>query len=307
MDRENYRMASRFPPKKWPLGSSLITLMFVLLVPGITFAHGVIGNRVFLSPIVGNDAFPDNAVSLTARESDYEFSLLPQFEKQLTDSSSLLFTGGWAQINRGARRQRKTAGSTDLSIWFRQAAYKSARHELQVTVSPFLVLPIGDRRIPDQGYTHLGGEMLLGKGFGDLPDSPSLKYLRPLAVQAETGYAGRIQGPANSDLFGNFEVEYSLRYLDNFVERVHLARPLVDLVPFVQFNYAQSLLAPRLTTKPDFRLTPGIAYQNDYGQVSVGAQLALNGAAASGDRAAVIGLVELYYDDIFPVLGWNPL
>jgi hypothetical protein len=87
---------------------------------------------------------------------------------------------------------------------------------------------------------------------------------------------------------------------------VDLARPLIELAPFVQLNYTQSFLASQLTTKPDFRLTPGLAYQNEYCQVSVGAQVALNGAAASGDRVAALGLVEIFYDNIFPALGWNP-
>jgi hypothetical protein len=56
---------------------------------------------------------------------------------------------------------------------------------------------LGNRRIADQGYTHLGGDLLLAKGLGDLPDSLSFRYLRPFAMQAETGYAGRIQGRAN--------------------------------------------------------------------------------------------------------------
>jgi hypothetical protein len=94
--------------------------------------------------------------------------------------------------------------------------------------------------------------------------------------------------------------------LDDFVERMDIRRPLIEFVPFVQFNYAQSFLASRLTTKPDFRLTPGLAYQNDYCQVSVGVQVALNSAAASGDRAAAVGLVEIYYDNIFPALSWHP-
>jgi hypothetical protein len=48
----------------------------------------IIGYRTFLSPIVGNDAFPDNALGLTMRRSDYEFSLLPALEKQLSDNSN---------------------------------------------------------------------------------------------------------------------------------------------------------------------------------------------------------------------------
>jgi hypothetical protein len=49
-------------------------------------------------------------------------------------------------------------------------------------------------------------------------------------------------------------LEYSLRYLDDFVERLDWGRrPLIEFAPFVQFNYTQSFLAPYLTTKPDFR------------------------------------------------------
>jgi hypothetical protein len=131
------------------------------------YAHGIVGNRFFLSPIVGNDAFPDNAFDLTMRRSNYEFSLLPAFEKQLTDDSSLLFVGSWNRVTPGAR-QGRVEGFGDLTISYRHALYISVPHELEVTLSPFLVVPTGTRRIADQGYTHLGGEMLLGKGLGDL-------------------------------------------------------------------------------------------------------------------------------------------
>src|SRR5215472_7051907 len=144
----------------------------------------------------------------------------------------------------------------------------SAEHELEFTLSPFVILSTGDKQIGDHGYTHLGGELLLGKGFGDLADSPALRYLRPFAMQAEAGYAGRVQGPADSDVFANLELEYSLSYLNRHVERAELGRPWIDLVPYVQFNYAQSFIASRLTTSPDFRLTPGVAYLGRYCEVS---------------------------------------
>ncbi len=304
MNGRFYRLASHSLLREWRLKAGVIVIITTLLGPQITFGHGIVGNRIFLSPIVGNDAFPDNAGSLTARGSAYEFSLLPEFEKQLSDNSSLMFTGGWNRINPAGSQSK--SGASDLSIWFRQAAFKSPQHELEVTMSPFLVVPIGNQRIPDQGYAHLGGEILLGKGLGDMRNSSSLKYLRPLALQTEGGYAARIQGPANSDVFGNFELEYSLRYMDDFVERMDLGRPLVEFVPFVQFNYAQSFFTSNLTTKPDVRLTPGLAYQNEYCQVSVGVQVALNRAAPSRDRVAGLGLIEIFYDNIIPALGWKP-
>lgn len=307
MDGENCLITGGPATKARALFWILVSVsIFFALTPRVSFAHGVVGDRIFLSPIVGNDAFPDNALDLTTRRSDYEFSLLPALEKQLSDNSSLLFTSSWHRVTPGAG-QREEEGFGDLSVYYRHAVFVSVPHEMEFTVSPFVVFPVGNRRIADQGYTHLGGELLLAKGFGDLPDGPLLKYLRPFAMQTEAGYAGRIQGPANSDVIANLELEYSLSYLDRFVERLAVGRPLVDLVPYVQFNYSQSFIASHLTTKPNFQLIPGLGYLGDYFELSVGSQVALNGAAPGGDRVAVIGLVEIFYDNIFPVLGWNPL
>ncbi len=279
--------------------------MITLLPRASARAHGIVGDRIFLSPIVGNDAFPDNALDLSVRRSDYAFSLLPALEKQLSDSSSLLVESGWNRLSAHGRGG-ETSGWGDLTVFFRQALYISVPHELEITMSPILMLPVGSRRIADQGYTHLGAEALLAKGMGDLPDSGTLKWLRPFAVQAEVGYAGRIQGPANSDDFANLELEYSLQYLDRYVKRASVDRPFRRLVPYVQFNYSQALIASRLTTSPDFRLVPGMAYLGDDFLFSVGPQIALNGTYQGGDRVAVLGLVEIFYDDIFPALGWKP-
>jgi hypothetical protein len=35
-------------------------------------------------------------------------------------------------------------------------------------------------------------------------------------------------------------------------------------------------------------------------------QIAVNGTAQSQDHVAVAGLVEIFYDDIFPAPGWEP-
>lgn len=274
------------------------------LTASLTYGHGVVGDRTFISPIVGNDAFPDNALSFTVRRSNYDLSLLPEVEKLLSDNSSLLLISGWDQLEQ--KGSPDPSGNRDLTIFFRQSVYMSTHHEMELTVSPFMVAPTGNRQIADQGYTHLGGEFLLGKGMGDLPQDGALKYFRPFAIQVESGYAGRVQGPENSDVFANFEVEYSLSYLARFVEPLDIGHPWVDLVPYTQFNYSQALAASRLTTLPDFRITPGLAYLGHYCEVSVGAQLAINGAAQPRDRGAVIGLVEVFYDDIFPALGWKP-
>jgi hypothetical protein len=40
--------------------------------------------------------------------------------------------------------------------------------------------------------------------------------------------------------------------------------------------------------------------------LSLGTQIALNNAASSGDHVAMLGLVEMFYDNTFPNLGWHP-
>ena len=107
-------------------------------------------------------------------------------------------------------------------------------------------------------------------------------------------------------MFGNLELEYSLKYLDRYVEPLNVGRPWVDMAPYLQLNYAQSFIASGLTTSPDFRLTPGVGYMGHYCELSVGTQIELNNAAPDGDRVAVLGFVEIFCDEIFPALSWKP-
>src|SRR5579884_2378631 len=104
--------------------------MLILGVAGNASAHGVVGNRVFIAPIVGKDAFPDNALDLTLRLSNYAFSLLPELEKQLSDNSSVLTIAGWNRIDSGAR-QLAVSGWSDVAVFLRHAVIKSAPHELE--------------------------------------------------------------------------------------------------------------------------------------------------------------------------------
>ena|SRR5215472_12885694 len=97
--------------------------MLPLLMPSVASAHGVVGDRIFISPIVGNDAFPDNALDLTTRRSDYEFSLLPGLEKLLSDNSSFLIVGGWDRVT-PPPPQTKSSGASDLNLYFRQFSFR---------------------------------------------------------------------------------------------------------------------------------------------------------------------------------------
>jgi hypothetical protein len=61
-----------------PLGhwaGTLIVAIFLPLRATNTFAHGIVGDRIFLSPIVGNDAFPSGETDLRGSPRDENFPL----------------------------------------------------------------------------------------------------------------------------------------------------------------------------------------------------------------------------------------
>src|SRR5207302_4579502 len=140
-----------------------------------------------------------------------------------------------------------------------------------------------------QSHTSLGPEFLWEKGFGDLPNVPVLKFLRPFGIQSDVGYLPALGGHTSHELFADGVLEYSLRYLSNNVYDIGLKSPFRNLFLFTEFNYDQLVSGPPGETFPNILMTPGIAYVGYRFQVSVGTQLALNNASVAGTHAAVLG------------------
>jgi hypothetical protein len=109
-------------------------------------------------------------------------------------------------------------------------------------------------------------------------------------------------GHISDALFADGMVEYSLLYLSNNVHDIGLKPPFRNLFLFTEFNYDQLVAGPSGETFPNL-VTPGIAYVGYRFQVSVGTQLALNNASIPGTHAAVLGLVDIFYDSLFPRWG----
>lgn len=101
MNRGKFPILKVIRAKPFAAAVILVTVLPLLRTTG-AYAHGIVGNRVFLSPIVGNDAFPDNALDLTMRRSDYQFSLQPSFEKQLGDNR-VAYLGEYCELSVGAQ------------------------------------------------------------------------------------------------------------------------------------------------------------------------------------------------------------
>ena len=273
-------------------------------------AHGTVGDYTFLEPIVADDANPKNEFDILkpgwVRTADgRELSLGFSLEKKVSPDVSIEIGSEW--IHASPKDGPAMSGFNDLELLPKWAFLTVPSHELRFSIGARFILPTGSPAIEDQNHTQLGPQLLWAKGFGDLPNRGVVKYLRPFAFQGDWGYTPALGGSTFHEMFADNVIEYSLPYFSNSVRDLGLRWPLRNLFAYTEINYDQLISGPSGQTAPRLFATPGIAYMDSYVELSVATQLALNKAAVPDDHAAVLVLVDLFIDDIFPWANWTPL
>ena len=291
----------------------LLTLACVFaLGAGVAEAHGVVGDYVFLEPLITEDPSPANELDILApswtKTSDgnsYSIGFSAEKILWLDDNEMPRFSigaaSGWDKNSpvHGASQQ----GFEGLELSAKWAFYYSKEHQFLASIGTSLRIPTGNTGIQESSHTAWGPTFLWEKGMGDLPNCPVLKYLRPLGIQSDFGYVPALGGPTTHSLFADVVVEYSLPFLSNNVRDVGLKWPLRNLYLFNEINYSQNITGAPGETFPNLRATPGLAYVSYYFELAVGTQFALNNASRPGNHAAVLGVLDIFYDSIFPKWG----
>ena len=275
-------------------------------------AHGVVGDYAFLEPLTAEDPTPSNEFDIVSPSwqkgsegNDYglgfEFEKILWLDDDYMPRFSVGASSGWHHVSpyEGPAHE----GMENLEVFAKWAFYYSKKHEFLTSIALTSNLPVGTNSIREQSHTSIGPEFLWEKGFGDLPNRPVLKFLRPIGIQSNIGYLPALGGPASHELFANAVLEYSLPFLSNNVQDIGLKWPLRNIYLFNEFNYDQLIAGPPGATFPSILVTPGIAYVSYYFEIAIGTQLALNNAAKPDHHAAVIGLLDIFYDSMLPKLG----
>jgi len=287
-------------------------LALVLAHAPKAWAHGVVGDYVFLEPLITQDPTPANELDILqpswVRSSDantYGIGFSMEKILYLDDEDMPRFSVGggsnWSHIS--PFLGRSIEGFDDLTLFGKYAFYYSLKHEFMLTIAAQLQLPTGNPDIEAQNHTSLGPVFLWEKGMGDLPNLPALKYLRPFGIQSDFGYVPALGGHTSHDMFADAVIEYSLPYLSNNVRDIGLKWPLRNLFLFNEINYDQLITGPPGQTFPTMLATPGIAYVSYHFELALGTQFALNNASIPGTHAAVLGLLDIFYDSIIPHIG----
>jgi hypothetical protein len=288
--------------------------LFLLIVSygGVASAHGVVGDYVFLEPLITQDPTPANELDILqpswVRSSDANtYSIAFSMEKVLYLDGEYMprfSIGGGSNWNHiSPFHDRATEGFGDLTLFGKFAFFYSLKHEFLMSIGAQLQLPTGNNDIEPQNHTSLGPLFLWEKGMGDLPNQTVLKYFRPFGVQSDFGYVPALGGHTSHHMFADAVIEYSLPYLSNNVRDIGLKWPLRNLFLFNEINYDQLITGPPGQTFPTILATPGIAYVSYHFELALGTQFALNNASVPGTHAAVLGLLDIFYDSIFPRFG----
>jgi hypothetical protein len=288
-----------------------ILILTVSHAPSV-WAHGVVGDYVFLEPIITSDPTPANELDILApswvRSSDantysigFSMEKILYLDENYVPRFSIGGGSSWSHVSPFADRSRQGFG--DLTLFGKYAFYYSLEHEFMLTIGVQLQLPTGNTSIEAQRHTSLGPTFLWEKGMGDLPKRSVLKYFRPLGVQSDFGYVPALGGHTSHHMFADAVIEYSLPYQSNNVQDIGLKQPFRNLFLFNEINYDQLITGPSGQTFPTLLATPGIAYVSYHFELALGTQFALNNASRPGTHAAVVGLLDIFYDSIIPRLG----
>ena len=259
--------------------------------------------RSFVGNFIGNDATVENYLSVSGSYDRAQNAESLYLEKTISTKSSFSLFVGYQRLEQEGE-QTSASGFSNLGLGYKRVLITLPRHEFMFTINPTLEVPIGSTSVGSESHPRAGGDLLFQKGFGDLPES--LSMLRPAGIEGDAGWESKVTGARDDLLSADFEVEYSLGYLDANIAPGSVQYALRDLTPHLDFDYAQYLSAHRNSSQPDFELTPGIAWLNSTFEINLGVQVALNRASSGSGAVAFVWLLGVSYDQLVPALGWNP-
>jgi hypothetical protein len=287
--------------------------------------HGFAGKRFFPATLATDDPFVADELSLptissrklpgdeenpATRETDFSVDV----SKRVTENLGIGFGATYKRLAPdGADTQR---GFDNLAASVKYKFYQSDEHETILSAGiDWDIGSSGSKRVGAESFSTFTPTLFFGKGFGDLP--ADMKYLRPFAVTGLVGLGipSRSSTTTTSDegddiverhphtLQWGLAVEYSLPYLQSFVQDVGIREPFNRMIPIVEF--AMSTALDRGSSGTTGTVNPGILWAGQYMQLSVEAVIPIN--SRTGSRTGWIAQLHFFLDDLFPTSIGRPI
>jgi hypothetical protein len=282
-------------------------------------AHCYVGNRFFPATLNVDDPCVADELSLPTvaafpngdEPSAHEIDISGEISKRVTETFGISLGETWVHLREPGGTT--TQGFDNLATAFKFQFLTDPAREFVMSAS----LDVdwghtGSAAIGADPFTTLTPTVFMGKGFGFLPDE--LKYLKPLAVTAQVGYAVPTESSTIEDgvttlnprsIVWGGSLQYSMPYLKSAVEDLSLPDFVNRLIPVVEWNLATQTDNFNGEERTTGIITPGVIYVADKFQIGGEAIIPVN--RASGDGIGGMGQLHLYLDDIFPETYGQPL
>jgi hypothetical protein len=265
-------------------------------------AHSVAGNRVFPATLAVDDPGVADEVNFefghvktqTDDGSDINTNTSTfEWDKLITSSFGLSVTGTYVNIN--APNDGSARGFDNWTVGAKYRFYVNERHEFMASVGAFAELGGTGAKSIANPHSAITPTLFFGKGFGDLPDY--LKYLKPIAITGTVGPRVTLNSADPDSLSWGVTVQYSLPYLQTFVQDLGLKQPFSNMVPIVEFPMSTCTGSP-CSGHTTGSINPGVIWLNRWGQLSAEAVVPVN--HASGTGVGFLLQVHLFLDDLLP-------
>lgn len=304
-------------------GAALVALCCAAC--GHAHAHGFAGKRFFPATLATEDPFVADELSLptisfqrspasgdgpASRETDFSLDVA----KRVTENFGIGFGATYKLIHpEGGEAQR---GFDNLAASAKYKFYQSDEHETILSVGiDWDIGGSGSKRVGAESFSTVTPGLFFGKGFGDLPSE--MKFLRPFAITGQIGVG--IPSRSRTTTIGDegdvdverhphtlewgFAIQYSVPYLQSFVQDMGWREPFNRMIPVVEF--AMSTALDRGASGTTGTVNPGILWAGQTIQLAVEAVIPVN--HRSGNSVGVLAQLHFFLDDLFPRTIGRPL
>jgi hypothetical protein len=312
-------------------GVAIVTALALLAWDDEAVAHGFVGERFFPATLATDDPFVADELSAPTvstrkmpaegdepitRETAYSF----EFSKRITPDLGLSVEDSY-QVRTPADA-RKTSGWGNVEVGLKYQFFKDEAAETVASAAVgFEIERTGTSRIGADPFSTVTPAVLVGKGFGNLPDSMAL--LRPFAATAAVGVALPLRvktrttsiDPDTGNIGVDVErhpdvlqwggsIQYSIPYLQSHVRDIGLPEALGRVIPLVEV-ILETPLNRGETGRTTGTINPGFVWVGQKVQFGLEMEIPIN--ERSGHWLGAIAQVHFYLDDLFPTSLGRPL
>jgi hypothetical protein len=277
-----------------------------------------VGKRTFVATLIIDDPCNDDELELPAIAFQHgndepdatQFILSGEWSKTITPNFGVTIGENWIDLHTPGRGS--ATGFDNLATSFKCEFVRDGSTE---TVFSTALLTdwrgTGRKAVGAESFTTFTPIMYAGKGFNFLPES--MKFLRPLGITGELGYAfptasstaerdedtGALVTNLNPQtLVWGGSVQYSMAYLKSRVQDLGLPDVVNHLIPIVEWELETETSNFSGREPTTGTINPGLIYLGEKIQLSVEAIIPVNNA--SGDGLGVIGALHLHSEELFP-------